>query len=121
MTASRRRPLRQMGELLLLGECRLDQRAVFGARAGNELRQAMIALRADDEIDGRHAAHDLGALGLGDAADDGDHRVVAGGGALVLQDADAPEVGVDLLGRLLADVAGVEDDEIGILDRVGFE
>ncbi len=116
----RRRALRQMRELLLLGECRLDQRAVLGARAGDELRQAMIALRADDEIDDRRAAHDLGALGLGDAADDGDDRLVAGGRALVLQLADAAEVRIDLLGRLLADMAGVEDDEIGILDGVGF-
>ena len=93
----------------------------FSARvAGDELGQAVIALRADDEIDGRRATHDLGAFGLGHAADDRDHRVVAGGGALVLQDADAPEIGVDLLGRLLADVAGVENDEIGVLDGIRF-
>ena len=30
-------------------------------------------------------------------------------------DAQPPELGVDLLGGLLADMAGVEDDEIGIL------
>ena len=87
---------------------------------GNELGQSMIALRSDDEIDGRRAAHDLGALGLRHAADDGDHRLVAGGGALVLQVADAAEIGIDLLRRLLADVAGVENDEIGVLDGVGF-
>ena len=31
--------------------------------------------------------------------------------------ADAAEVGIDLLGRLLADVAGVEEDDVGVLDR----
>ena len=76
----------------------------------------MIALWADDEIDGGSAAHDLGALGLGDAANHGDHRIVAGVAALVFQHADASEIRVDFLGSLLADVAGVEDDEIGILD-----
>ena len=120
MTARRGASLRQVVELLLLGERRLDQRAVLGARPGNELGQAVIALRADDEVDGRHAAHDLGAFGLGHAADDRDHRVVAGGGALVLQVADAPEIGIDLFDRLLADVAGVENDEIGFLDGIRF-
>ena len=45
----------------------------------------MVALRADDEIDGGRAPYDLGAFGLRDAADDGDERVVPGGGALLLQ------------------------------------
>jgi hypothetical protein len=34
---------------------------------------------------------------------------------LALEDPQAAELGIDLLGGLLADVAGVEDDEIGIL------
>ena len=120
MTARRGNRCGRWSNFSLLGERGLDQRAVLGARPGDELGQAVIALRADDEVDGRHAPHDLGALGLGDAADDRDHRVVAGGGALVLQVADAPEIGVDLFGRLLADVAGVENDEIGFLDGIRF-
>ena len=34
--------------------------------------------------------------------------------------ADAAELGIDLLGRLLADVAGVEDDEVGVVGRRGL-
>ena len=37
----------------------------------------MIALRADDEIDGRLAPRDLAAFGLGDAARDRDDRILA--------------------------------------------
>ena len=76
----------------------------------------MIALRPDDEIDGGRAPNDLGALGLGDAANDGDERGAPRGGALLFQLAHAAKLGIDLLGRLLADVAGVEYDEVGVLD-----
>src|SRR5690606_32000139 len=55
------------------------------------------------------ARHDLLALGLGDAAGDGDHRFFAFG---LQQPAD---VRIDLLRGLLADVAGVEHDELGFL------
>ena len=45
------------------------------AGARDELGQAMIALRSDDEIDDGRARDDLGAFGLRDAADDGDQRL----------------------------------------------
>src|SRR5690606_32776322 len=57
--AARARTPRQVSELLLLGELRLDERAVLGARARDQLAQAVITLRADDEIDNRCTAHDL--------------------------------------------------------------
>ena len=81
--------------------------------------QAVIGLRADDEIDGRCPAQDLVALGLGDAAGDADHHFAAFAGLLLLQVAQTAERRIDLFGRLLADVAGVEDDEIGIFHDVG--
>ena len=40
---------------------------------------------------------------------------------LLLELAHAAELGIDLLGRLLADVAGVEDDEIGVVRRRGLD
>ena len=43
-------------------------------RLGEKLGQAVVGLRADDEIDGRRAAHDLLAFGLRDAAGDADHH-----------------------------------------------
>ncbi len=54
------------------------------------------------------------AFRLGDAAGDADEEVAAFGGRDLLQATHAPELGVDLLRRLFADMAGVENDEIGI-------
>ena len=51
----------------------------------------------------------LGAFGLGDAAGERDQRLRA---VLAPQPAD---VRIGLFGRLLADVAGVEHDEVGVL------
>ena len=48
-----------------------------------------------------------------------DHAAAVARGGL-LERAHAAELGIDLLGRLLADVAGVEDDEVGVLGRRGL-
>ena len=76
----------------------------------------MVALRADDDVDRRLAAQDFGALGLGDAARHDQGRPPAGLPPLLFQFAQLAELGVDFLGRLFADVAGVENDEVGVLD-----
>ena len=81
--------------------------------------QAVVGLRADHQIDDRRAADDLLALGLRHAAGDADHHLAARRGALLLELADAAELGIDLFRRLLADMAGVEQDQVGLLDRVG--
>ena len=78
----------------------------------------MIGLRPHDDVDGGLAAHDLLALGLGDAAGDGDGEVAALGAALELGVAQAAQLGIDLLRGVLADVAGVQHDQIGLLGRV---
>ena len=84
--------------------------------AGQQLRQAMIGLRADDDVDERRALHQELALGLGDATGDGQDHVAAGAVApRFAQPAQAAELGIDLLGRLLADMAGIQHDEIGIV------
>ena len=64
---------------------------------GQKLGQAVVGLRADDDVDGGLAAHDLLALGLGDAARDGDGEIAAFGAALALGIAQAAELGIDLL------------------------
>ncbi len=87
--------------------------AALGAR--QQLRQAMIALRPEHEIDRRRAADDLLALGLRDAAGDGDDEAAAFGRGRLFQAAHAAKLGIDFFRRLLADVAGVEDDEVGII------
>ena len=57
------------------------------------------------------------ALRLRHAAGDADHRLAARGGPLGLELAHAAKLGIDLLGGLLADVAGVEQHQVGVLDR----
>ena len=65
----------EMAELVLDRKLRVDDLAVRGAR--QHLRQPVIALRPDHEIDPGRAAEDLLAFGLRDAAGDGDCHVAA--------------------------------------------
>ena len=81
----------------------------------------MIVLRADHEIDGRRAPDDFLAFGLRDTAGHGDANIAALCLAGLFQAAHAAELGIDLFGRLLADVAGVEDDEVGIFGAAGLD
>ena len=67
------RARRKMSELVLGREVGGDD-AGSKARFAQELRQAMIALRADDDIDRGLAAQDFGPLGLGEAAGDDERR-----------------------------------------------
>ena len=90
------------------------------ARFAHELRQAMIALRTDHDIDRRLAAQDFRPLGLGDAAGDDQRRPPPRPAALVLELAQLAELGIDFLRRPFADMAGVENDEIGVLDRMSL-
>ncbi len=65
------------------------------------------------------AAQNLLALGLGDATGHTNHHVAAVGSLAFLHLAQAPERGIDLFGGLLADVAGVQQDEIGFFHVLG--
>ena len=113
LAGRRRRRRRQVVELVLGGEFGVDHRAVLRAR--QQGGQAMETLRADHEIDRWRAADDLGAFGLRDAAGNADGDAAALLARGLLHHAQAAELGIDLLGRLLADVAGVEDDEVGVV------
>ncbi len=75
----------------------------------------MIGLRAHDHVDRGLAPHDLFAFGLRHAAGDGNAKNSA---ALLLELTQATEFREDLLGRLLADMACVDDDEFGGLGRI---
>ena len=78
-----------------------------------QLGQAVVGLRAEHQIDAAlGATGDLLALGLRHAAGDADHEVAA----VLAQLGEPAELGEHLLARLFADVAGVEHDEIGIVD-----
>jgi hypothetical protein len=76
--------------------------------------------RSDDEVHDWGARDDLAPLGLRHAARDGDPDLAAGLRLLLLELAHPAKLGIDLLRRLLADVAGVEDDEIGFGHLGGF-
>jgi hypothetical protein len=86
--------------------------------AGDQLGQLVIGLGPDHQIDRRLAMHDLLALGLGHAAGHGDGHLAAGLGLAGLHLLDVAELGIDLLGGLLADVAGVEHHQVGALGLV---
>ena len=79
----------------------------------------VIGLRSDDEIDGGRAAQDFVALGLRNAAGHADHHLAAFTGLFLLQVAQPPERRVNLLGGFLADMTGIQQDEIGIFHDVG--
>ncbi len=75
----------------------------------------MVALRTDDHVHRRLAAQDLAALRLGEATGHDQRRPAAGAFARLLQLAQLAELGIDLLGRPFADMAGIEDDQIRVL------
>ena len=76
----------------------------------------MIALRTDDDVDRRLTAQDFRPFGLGDTAGDDQRRPPASLAPFFLELTQLAEFRIDFLGRPFADVAGVENDEIGILD-----
>src|SRR5262249_57746570 len=107
-----RRP--QDVELVLDRKFGVDDRALT-LGAGEQTGQAMVALRADDEIDRGRAPDDLLTFGLGDAARNGNGHAPPVARGTGFERADTAELGIDLVRGLLADVAGVEGDEIGVL------
>ena len=59
------------------------------------------------------------ALGLGDAAGDPDGQIAAPLAPIIAHPAQPSELGIDLLGGLLANVAGVQDDQISFFRALG--
>ena len=80
----------------------------------------MIALRADDDIDGRLPAQDFRPLGLGDAARYDQCCPAARPAACFLELAQLAELGIDLGRCALADVARIENDEVGVFHAGGL-
>ena len=112
--ARRLRALRQEVELVLGREFGVD-RALAALGRLDHLGQAVIILRAHHQIDQRHPAHDLGALGLRHAARDADLEI----GLFILERLQPAQIGIDLFGGFLADVAGVEQYHIRLGGVVG--
>jgi hypothetical protein len=76
--------------------------------------QAVQGLRPEHEVDERRALQDRGALLARDATADADDQV----GTLLFELAPAAEQREDLLLRLLAHGAGVQQQHVGMLCRV---
>ncbi len=102
--------LGQAVELLDLGEGDVHLGRPGGARGVDHLRQAMQGLGPEDHVDIGGAVTDGSAFLAGHAAADADHQV----GILQLEFAPATELGKHLFLRLLADRAGVEQDDVGL-------
>src|SRR2546430_16336235 len=75
----------------------------------------MIALWPDHDVDNRRAADDLRALGLGHTACDRDAHIAPLARSFILGNPQPSELGVDFFGSLLADVAGAEAHQVGLL------
>ena len=108
---------RRKARELVLGRKFSVHDAWADARLAQELRQAMIALGPDDDIDRGLPAQDLRPLRLGDAAGDDQHRPAARPAAFLLELTQLAELGIDLVRRAFANMAGVENDELGVLDE----
>ena len=80
----------QVVEFVLGGEVVLDHRAGGAGGAGHHLRQPVIGLRAEHDIDPRGAGGDLAPLRLGDAAGDGQHHLAARGALRALASRSRP-------------------------------
>ena len=104
-----------MIELVLFGKVGVE-RLLTVRHLRLHLGQPVIALRADNQIDHRLAAHDLFALGLGNTACHPDLQVGLGR----LEAFEATEFGIHLFRRLFADVAGVQEDHVRVIGRSGL-
>ena len=95
--------------------CREPRAGGFGA--AQKLRQAMIALRSDNDINGFLAAENFFPFGLRDTARDDNFRRKPCPGAGGLELAQLAQFGEDLLGGALPDMARVQDDNIGLFQK----
>ena len=99
-------------------EIDIQNHAAGAAQAGHHFRQAVIGLGPEDHVHVRCAAQDLLALGLGDAAGHAEDHAPAGPFPQLFQAAQPAEFGIHLLGGLLADVTGIQDDHVRPLRMV---
>ena len=86
----------------------------------------MIGLRTDNEVDERRPLDQQLALSLSYAAGDRQYRLAPGSRTPgIAQLAHPAELGKHLLRRLLADVTGIQDDQISVVglvrDRVAMQ
>ncbi len=120
--ALRHRRLRQEVEFLFRREIGVDDRAgvppIHSPRgAGHHLRQSMIGLRPQHDVDERRSRQDLRPLGLRDTTRHRQDHPPASRRARLLDQPQPAEFGKHLLRRAVANVAGVENDHVGVVRR----
>ena len=113
--ALRRGLFRQMIEFPIHREFGFNHSAGRAGGTRHHLRQAVIALGAEHNIHPRRAGSDFRPFRLRDTARHRDNHLPA---TRHLGFAQPAEIGKHLLGRFFADMAGIEDDHIGILRRL---
>ena len=84
------------------------------------LWQMVIALRADNQIHQITTPKDFRAFGLRHAARHRDGQRVGAGAALRFQITEHAQFGIDLLGRLFADMTSVEHNQISVFGSLGY-
>ncbi len=108
----------QVIELALGGKIRVENGARdFGA--AQKLRQAVIALRSDDDIHRLLPPENLRPLGLRDAARDDDLGLLPSLGTRRLERAQLAQFGEHLLAGALPYVAGIQHHKIGFFQMRG--
>src|SRR5262249_10473151 len=106
-------------ELVLDRKFSIDD--ALAGRTGNEARQSMVALWPAHQVNRRCAADDLLPFSLRHAAGDRDQNLAALACRRLLDLADTAKLGIDLFHRFLANMAGIEDDEVGLLGDAGLD
>jgi hypothetical protein len=105
--------------LLSRGKIGIEHAALDARPPVQELRQTVIGLRADHDVDERRALEHLAAFGLRHAAGDADQHVGAPCAPALAHLAQPAELRIHFLGRLFPDVAGVQDDQVRVVGAVG--
>ena len=88
-----------------------DSMAGGGVRSGDKLRQAMIGLRADNNIHPRRTAADFLTFGLSNTSGHGDGHIAAGRASRSFQSRNRPN-GKHLLGSFFTNMTGIDNHHI---------
>ncbi len=90
-------------------------------RASEQLRQMVITLRPDHDVHDWGAADNLIAFGLRHASGHCDIDLATIARGLGLDGAQPSQLRVDFLGSLFADVTGIKNYQIRIIDACGLD
>lgn len=109
-------------ELIFSRELGFDHGASALASPSQQLRQPMVGLGPEDEVHRRRPLDDLFTFSLRHASCHGDQRLGTLPCPVLLHPPELAQLGIDLFRRLLANMAGVEDDEVGLfgMARLGM-